>query len=369
MKRKWSLLIIAALISGCAGNRKIGRAPASLKEAFKNDFLIGTALSAGQIGERDAGARVLVPQQFNAITPENVMKCEAIHPQWNRYDYKLADEYVNYGSRRQMFIVGHTLIWHSQLPGFVHRIKSPDSLRLFMQQHIHTIASRYAGRVNSWDVVNEALNEDGTLRRSVFFEKLGPSYIAEAFKLAAEAAPGTLLYYNDYNIEQPAKRRGAIELIRKIQASGARIDGVGIQGHWHLGQVPFRDLEQSIADFSALGIKVAITELDINVLPRPKNMSGAEVSQKFASDPEMNPYPNGLPAALEEQLAKDYEQLFKILVKYKQQISRVTFWGVHDGQSWLNNWPIPGRTNYPLLFDRQGRPKPAYYRVLAVGEK
>ncbi|WP_300600923.1 endo-1,4-beta-xylanase [Niabella sp.] len=366
MKQKWAFLIMAVLLSGCAGNRKIGNAPASLKEAYKKDFFIGTALNAVQVEEKDTGAALLVPRQFNAITPENVMKADAIHPQWERYNYKRADDYVNYGKRRHMFIVGHTLIWHSQLPRFVHAIQSPDSLRLFMQQHISTIASRYAGRVNSWDVVNEALNEDGTLRRSVFFEKLGPSYIEEAFKLTEKAAPGTLLYYNDYNIERPAKRRGAIELIKQLQAAGARIDGVGIQAHWHLGQVPFKDLEQSIIEFSALGIKVAITELDIDVLPRPGNTTGAEVTQKFAPAPEMNPYPNGLPAALQEQLAKDYEQLFRLLVKHRQHISRVTFWGVHDAQSWLNNWPVPGRTNYPLLFDRQGKPKPAFDRVMAV---
>jgi endo-1,4-beta-xylanase len=365
--KKLSLSLIAAAVlslGGCANSQKINHTPTNLKDKFKNDFLIGAAISAAQVDGKDAVATRLVPTQLNTITPENVMKSAEIHPTWNDYNFKPADDFVKYGQKHHMFIVGHTLIWHSQLSPFAQRIHSADSLKQFMQEHIRTVAGRYAGKVNSWDVVNEALNEDGSLRKSVFLERLGPGYLAEAFKLAAKAAPNTLLYYNDYNIEQPAKRKGAIELIKNIQAAGAKIDGVGIQGHWHLGQVPFKDIEQSILDYAALGIKVAITELDINVLPRPERLSGAEVSQHFASDPKLNPYPNGLPQAVQEQLKNDYETLFRIFLKHKDKISRVTFWGVYDGQSWLNNWPVRGRTNYPLLFDRKGDPKPAYQGVI-----
>ena len=184
----------------------------------------------------------------------------------------------------------------------------------------------------------------------------------EAFRLAQKAAPHTELYYNDYNIEQPAKRAGCIALIKKIQAAGVRIDGVGIQGHWHLGKIPLKEIEESIQQFSALGIKVMITELDIDVLGR--NVQGADVNQRMQGNAQMNPYVNGLPDSVQQQLADDYSALFKLFLKYKDKISRVTFWGVNDGQSWLNGWPIPGRTNYPLLFDREFKPKPAFYKVI-----
>jgi endo-1,4-beta-xylanase len=263
-----------------------------------------------------------------------------------------------------MQLNGHTLIWHSQLSAFARNIKDIDSFRTFFTNHINTIASRYDGKVYSWDVVNEALNEDGTMRKSVFLEKLGDNYVVEAFRLAQKAAPNTELYYNDYNNEQPKKREGCMALIQKVQKAGVRIDGVGIQGHWHAGKVPFKEIEESIEAYAALGMKVMITELDIEVLPR--NFSGADVNQRLASDPQLNPYVNGIPANVLEQQAKDYENLFRIFLKHKDKVTRITFWGVDDGQSWLNNWPVKGRTNYPLLFDRNLKPKPAFDAVMAL---
>jgi endo-1,4-beta-xylanase len=172
------------------------------------------------------------------------------------------------------------------------------------------------------------------------------------------------LYYNDYNNEQPEKRAGCIELVKKIQAAGVRIDGVGIQGHWHVGKIPLKDIEESILAFGALGLKVMITELDVEVLPR--NFQGADVNQRMASDTTMNPYKNGIPDAVLKQQAKDYGDLFALFLKHKNIVTRVTLWGVSDGQSWLNGWPIRGRTNYPLLFDREYNPKPAFYSVVAT---
>ncbi|GAB3017992.1 endo-1,4-beta-xylanase [Niabella terrae] len=358
-----SLLALAA----CGGSQQIATTNSKgLKDQFRNAFLIGTALDSLQVAAPEKGTESLIGQQFNAITAENGMKAEHIHPQWGRFDFNWADRFINYGQTRDMYIVGHTLIWHSQLPDFVRSIQSADSLQTFLQLHINTIVSRYAGKVDSWDVVNEALNEDGSYRKSIFFEKLGAAYIADAFKLAATAAPDAALYYNDYNIEQPRKRAGALRLIEEARKEGARIDGVGIQGHWHSGTVPFEAIEQSIREFAAAGLKVAITELDLNVLPAPPKLSGAEISQRFAADPALNPYPTGLPQAQQQQLAADYERLFRLFVKYRQQITRISFWGVNDRQSWLNNWPVPGRTNYPLLFDRDSQPKPAYFKVRAI---
>jgi len=336
----------------------------TLKEAFRDDFLIGTALNMRQIEERDPASVELISNQFSTFTPENNMKAALIHPGWDRYNFEQADEIVRFAAKYHLRINAHTLIWHSQLPSFVGWIQDADSLRTFFTDHITTLATRYDGKVYSWDVVNEALNEDGSLRKSIYQKLLGDDYILEAFRLAQKAGPHTQLYYNDYNIEHGKKREGAIALIKRIQAAGIRIDGVGIQGHWSAGHVPLEDIENSIREFSALGIKVMFTELDLSVLPSPWNRNTADVGQRADYAEKMNPYVNGLPDSVSAQLSKGYEDLFRLFMKYKGKIGRVTFWGVDDGQSWLNDFPIRGRTNYPLLFDRRLKPKPAFYKVI-----
>jgi endo-1,4-beta-xylanase len=343
----------------------------SLRKAYKEAFLIGTAMNAGQIEEKEPHAATLIPQQFNAATPENCMKSEIIHPGWDQYNFDLADQLVAYGKKYDIKINAHNLIWHSQLPAYVRRIKSADSLKMFFENHITTVASRYDGKVYSWDVVNEALNEDGTLRNSVFLQKLGPDYIVEAFRLAQKAAPHTLLYYNDYNIEEPKKRAGAIALIKKIQDAGVRIDGVGIQGHWHAGSIPFKNIEESIDAFSKLGVKVMFTELDLSVLPNPWDHNTADVSATRVENNSaaMNPYTNGLPDSVQHMLTKGYVGLFRLFLKHKDVVSRVTFWGVNDSQSWLNDFPIQGRTNYALPFDRNYQPKEVYYQLLELAKQ
>lgn len=362
-----SFVIVTSLcFLGCSDGQKSVTNSASLKESFKNDFLIGTALNADQIEEKEPNAAVLVPQQFNAITPENIMKAEVIHPQWGRYNFDLADEIVEYGKKYNIKVNGHTLIWHSQLPAFMLNMLSADSVKQYFTNHINTVAGRYSGKVFSWDVVNEALNEDGSMRKSVFPDKLGDDFVTEAFRLTQAASPNTQLYYNDYNNEQPKKRAGCIALIKKIQAAGVRIDGVGIQGHWRANNIPLKDIEESIIEYSKLGIKVMFTELDLSVLLNPWNDDGADVSLKATNSAEMNPYTNGLPDSMQAKLTKGYEDLFRLFLKHKDKISRVTFWGVNDGQSWLNGWPIPDRTNYPLLFDRNFKPKPAFDAVIAL---
>lgn len=366
-KRAW--LGLMAILTSVTLSGWLDRPPPqpndSLKKVFQDDFLIGTALNLGQIDATDGSTNKLIKQQFNAITAENIMKAQVIHPRWGKFDFDAADKFVTYGDRHGMYTVGHTLIWHSQLPSFVQTITQVDSLRQFMDLHIRTIAKRYASSVDSWDVVNEALNEDGSWRESVFYKILGEDYIIDAFRIAAEAAPKAKLYYNDYNIEQPAKRAGAIRLIKKLQASGVRIDGVGIQGHWHVDQLPLEAIEQSILEYAALGLEVAITELDLEVLPR--NFQGADVNRRMATHhPALDPYVNGLPDSVQQQLAADYESLFRLFLKHGNHISRVTFWGVNDKYSWLNNWPIRGRTNYPLVFDRDNRPKEAFLKIIGV---
>jgi len=374
MKSNKLLLVccsIGLLAASCSSSKKAGHSgdTPSLKEVFKKDFVMGTAVNTGQIEEKDPAAAALIQAQFNGLTPENIMKCEIIHPEWDRYDFTLADKLVDYGKKINAPVYGHTLIWHSQLSPFIRKIQSTDSFRTFFTNHITTIAARYDGKLKSWDVVNEALNEDGTLRKSVFLEKLGEDYIVEAFRLAQKAAPNTELYYNDYNIEQPKKRAGAIAIIKKIQAAGVRIDGVGIQGHWRSYKVPMKDIEESIKEFAALGIKVHFTELDLGVLPNPWDNDAADVNMKAEYSAKMNPYAAGLPDSVSTQLAQSYADLFRLFLKYKKEIARITFWGVNDGQSWLNGWPIRGRTNYPLLFDRNNKPKDAFYKVIEAKTK
>ncbi|MEZ0539820.1 endo-1,4-beta-xylanase [Fibrella arboris] len=356
----------ALLLAGLSGlpDTMLAQKIPSLRDAFKKDFGIGTCLNNAQIEERDPKTTEFIASQFNMATPENIMKSALIHPKWDTYNFEMADKLVAFGKKHKIKINGHTLIWHSQLPSFIRGIKSSDSIRTFFTDHINTVAGRYDGKILSWDVVNEALNEDGTMRKSVFLQHLGADFVTEAFRLAQQAAPKTELYYNDYNNEQPKKRAGCIELVKKIKAAGVRIDGVGIQGHWHVGKVPFKDIEESIEQYAALGVKVMFTELDIEVLPR--NFQGADVGQRMTANEQANPYTAGLPDSVQQQLAADYEALFKLFLKHKDKVTRVTFWGVNDGDSWLNGWPIRGRTNYPLLFDRQNQPKPAFEKVIAL---
>ena len=361
LQKTLPILALAALVTQSAFTQS-----ASLKSTFRNDFLIGAAINTRQIEERDTAAARLIPAQFNALTPENIMKAEIIHPGWSRYDFDLSDKLVDYAARLGLKINAHNLIWHSQLPRYLHGMKDADSLKSWFASHITTIASRYDGKVYSWDVVNEALNEDGTMRNSIFLKLLGDGFVVEAFRLAQKAAPHTKLYYNDYNIEQPKKRAGAIALIKKIQAAGVRIDGVGIQGHWRASNVPMKDIEESIRDFSALGIEVMFTELDLGVLPNPWDNATADVGQTAAYKASMNPYAGGLPDSVDRTQADAYAALFRLFLKYSGKVTRVTFWGVDDSGSWLNDWPIRGRTNYPLLFDRHAQPKRSFFSVIAA---
>jgi len=362
---QYVLLLSLTVISSCNAQKAKEN---SLKDSFKKDFYIGTALTVAQIEEKNAKEDSLIKKEFNAITAENGMKSMFIHPEKEKYDFALTDKFVAYGKKNKMLLHGHTLIWHSQLAPWMEKIKDSTEMKAFMKDHINTIVSKYKGKIDSWDVVNEALNEDGTLRKSIFLNTLGERYLIDAFKLAAAADPKVDLYYNDYNIEEPAKRAGAIQLIKKIKAAGGKVDGVGIQGHWRLESPSVEEIEKSIEEYAALGLKVAITELDITVLPNPWDLKGADVNQNFEGSAKMNPYPKTLPDSVQTKLAERYASIFKVFLKHKDKISRVTFWGVHDAQSWLNDWPIKGRTNYPLLFDTALKHKKAYNSVISLKE-
>mgnify|MGYP001951133218 CR=1 FL=1 len=330
-----------------------------LKDAFSNHFKIGTALSREQIIGSQTSILPFVNGQFNAITPENSMKWERINPTLNVYDFEAADALVEYSNRNSHFFTGHTLVWHSQVPDWVFTNEdgtaiSRDNLLERMEKHINKLAGRYAGKIQAWDVVNEALNEDGTLRNSKWRSIIGDDFIEYAFIYAAKAAPNAKLYYNDYNLYKPEKRNGVIKLVKNLQSKGIRIDGVGMQAHYALDKPNFSEVNDSIEAYAALNVDVLITELDISVIPFPdENNMGADVSLHIALQDEFNPYPEALPASVESQLADRYQALFKIFNNHKQSIKRVTFWGVNDAHSWRNDWPMPGRTDYPLLFDRE----------------
>jgi endo-1,4-beta-xylanase len=370
MKLTKPLFLLAAVLvlNSCTKIYKSPEKVVTVKDAYKENFYIGTALSQSQIEESNPMVTALISKEFNSITPENIMKSMFTHPEKDRFDFELSDKYVAFGEKYNMFIHGHTLIWHSQLAPWMAQIKDSTVMADVMTNHISSIVSRYKGRINSWDVVNEALNEDGTLRKSVFLNSYGKDFLTLAFKLAAKADPKTDLYYNDYNLCNAKKRKGAVELVKNLQKNGAKIDGVGEQGHWNLTSPSLEEIEQTILDFSALGVKVAITELDISVIPSPWDVVGADVNQKSAASEKMNPYPKVLPDSIQTQLAERYEAIFKLFLKHQDKISRVTFWGVNDGQTWLNDWPINGRTNYPLLFDRDYQPKKAYFSILGIKE-
>jgi endo-1,4-beta-xylanase len=355
-----ALLILPGLTS--AG------AQTTLKEAFKNSFRIGAALNRAHFTDQTRDTE-LIKAQFNSITPENVLKWENVHPKPGVYAFQDPDRYVEFGEKNQMFIVGHTLVWHSQTPRWVFQDDqgnplTRDALLARMREHILTVVGRYKGRIKGWDVVNEALDENGSMRQSPWFRIIGEDYIEKAFEYAHEADPAAELYYNDYSLENPAKRRGAVELIRKLKARGVPVTAVGMQGHLKLDWPTLDEEEATIRAFQELGVKVCITELDIDVLPSATRQQTADVSQRAEARAQLNPYADGLPAAVQDALAKRYADLFKVFMKYRGTITRVTFWGVSDDVSWLNNWPVRGRTSYPLLFDRNGKPKPAYYAVL-----
>jgi endo-1,4-beta-xylanase len=345
-----------------------------LKDTFQGAFLVGAALAPKTFEELDAANAALVKREFNTISPENVLKWVVVHPQPDRYDFAPADAYVAFGQRNGMFVIGHTLVWHSQVPAWVFQDAqgqpmTRDALLARMKDHINTVVGRYKGRIKGWDVVNEALNEDGTLRETQWMKIIGPDYIAKAFQFAHEADPAAELYYNDYNLDYPAKRDGAVRLIKSLLDQGIPVKAIGSQEHLKLTTPTAAQVDSAIKAFAALGVHVNMTELDIDLLPPATRNTGADVSMRAGPSPSLNPYVAGLPDSMQQKLARRYQDLFRVYMANKDAIDRITFWGVGDGDSWLNGWPVPGRTSYPLLFDRQLGRKPAYEAVSEVAKE
>ena len=360
-----SLVVLLADAVSCMAGQNV---PA-LKDVFKNDFLIGGALNRRVVTGRDPNAAAIAEKHFNTATAENSMKWQRIHPQLNTYNWEPADSFMAFCEKNQMVPMGHCLVWHSQVPRWVFRDDSGnaltrDALLARMEDHIKTVVGRYRGRINGWDVVNEALNEDGTLRNSQWLQIIGEGsegkqydFIESAFRWAQEADPDAELYYNDYGLEtSKTKCDGAATIVKHLQSKGIRIDGVGIQLHGGLTYPSAEGLEYAITSLAATGVKVVITELDIRT--RRRGYRGADisrVSRQSTSDP------NAAAAETQKQLTEKYAEIFSVLVKHRKDITRVTFWGIYDGASWIGG--------SPLLFDRDYQPKEAFFAVLKTAQE
>ena len=342
-----------------------GHTQTTLRDTYKNDFKIGVAINQKQFTEEDANGAAIIKTQFNSISPENVLKWESIQPRpgADGYNFEPGDRYVEFGEKNGMYIIGHTLVWHSQTPKWVFQGEGTndcdrDTLLIRMHDHIQTVVGRYKGRIKCWDVVNEALQDNGELRKSPWLKIIGEDYIAKAFEYAHEADPDAVLRYNDYSLENEAKRKGAVALIKKLQAQGIPVTAVGLQDHVKMDWPTMEQEDATISDFAKLGVKVMITELDVDLLSRNRSADVAEMQRQATS----NIYTNRLPDSVQQALARRYADLFSVFLKHRNEISLVTFWGVTDGDSWLNR----GRMNYPLLFDRTWQPKPAFDAVIGV---
>ena len=345
-----------------------GQPAPGLAAAWRGAFHVGLAVSNQTLDLRTPEHLELIAREFDSVTAENAMKWGVIRPDGVNWQWERADTLVEFATDNDMYVLGHTLVWHSQIPQSVFVDASGEALRRDallgrMEEHIATLVGRYRGRVHAWDVVNEGVDEGNGWRQSQWFRIIGDDYMERAFRLANAADPSATLLYNDYNMHNPDKREFLVDVIRDYLDRGVPIHGVGLQGHVGLDYPDMEEWERSIATYAEMGLEVHISELEVDVLPSPYQMS-AEISNRFQYSPENDPWPDGLPDDVQQQLADRYEQLFRILLRYRDNVRRVTFWGLHDGISWKNDFPIGGRTNYPLLFDRNLETKPAYDRLI-----
>jgi len=348
-----------------------------LKDRYKGTFLLGAAIGVAALQGRAPQDTELALRHFSALTPENSLKPEAVQPREGEFRFADADRLIELCQRSGATPIGHTLVWHSQTPRwfFEGQDGKPLTRELAlarMRTHISTVVGRYKGKIKQWDVVNEAINDGpGLLRPSPWQRAIGDDFIAEAFRAAHEADPKATLIYNDYNIELSYKRPKAVELLKSLLAQKVPVHAVGIQCHWRMDNPNFTEVEEAIKEYATLGLKIMITELDLGVLPT--KYQGADIGFRQAMTPEqqavMNPYTTGLPDSVAQAQAERYRLAFEMFLRHRKSIGRVTFWGTHDGSNWLNDFPIRGRTEYAMLFDRQGKPKPAFFAVQDATKK
>jgi endo-1,4-beta-xylanase len=367
-----TLSVLITFFSACTS--KQAEKEKTLKDALEGKFYVGAALNERQITGTDSLSIDILKKHFNSIVAENCMKSERIHPEEGKFNWDLPDRFVEFGEKNNMHIVGHTLIWHSQAPRwfFVDEEGNDISREVLierMRHHISNVVGRYKDRVHGWDVLNEAIVEDGSYRKSKFYEIIGEEYVELAFQFAAEADPDADLYYNDYGMANPGRRKGVIEMVKNLQAKGIKIDGIGMQGHLNLESLNLAEFEKSIVAFAELGVKVMITEFDLTILPFPTQDVTADVGLRAEYEARMNPYADGFTQEILDEWNEACAGIFRLFLKHQDKISRVTTWGVTDNHSWKNNWPIRGRTDYPLLFDRDYQPKPVVHTIIEEATK
>lgn len=354
-----TLLTSALLVSACTGHQPA----ATMKEHFKNDFLIGAAISTRQVQGFESKSDSVITRHFNCIVAENCMKSEEINPAEGTYNWDDADAFVEYGLTNNMVIIGHTLVWHTQLAKWFlidsfGNYVTPDVLKERMKNYITTVMGRYRGKIKGWDVVNEAILDDGSYRQSPFYEILGEEYIPLAFQFAHEADPEAELYLNDFSMAKPGKRDRYISIIKELQQRGLRIDGIGMQAHMGIDYPDMDEFEKSIIEFGKTGVNVMITEWDMSALPTIHE--GADVGSTAEKIDSLNPYPNALPENVYKLWNNRITECLNMFRRHSDIISRVTLWGVSDGLSWRNDFPMVGRTDYPLAFDRNYNLKEAF---------
>ncbi len=366
-----TLVLLLSVIEGEAQEKM----QESLKDAFAGKFYIGTALNQRQINGSDLTSLKVIKHQFNAIVPENCMKSAEIQPKEGEFNFSVSDKFVALGEQNNMFVTGHCLIWHSQAPQwfFTDSLGNNVSREVMierMKNHIETVVGRYKGRIKGWDVVNEAILEDGSLRKSKFQQIIGDDFIKLAFQFAHEADPEAELYYNDYNEWYPGKRDAIVKMIRDLKAAGIRIDGIGMQGHIGMNSPTLEEYEKAILAYGNEGVKVMVTELDMSILPSPgQGNIGADISTNYEYNKKINPYTDGvIPKEIQEAWNSKMADFFALFLKHSNIITRVTLWGVSDGSSWKNNFPVHGRTDYPLLFDRNLHPKSIVPKLIELAK-
>lgn len=364
-------------------------AQTTLRDAYRDYWRTSVSVNQWEVAAADNNSNVhdvtgmvsadqtsnfsIITRNFDWVVPENCMKCEVIHPQEGVYDFTLADQLVNKALASGVKVMGHCLIWHSQCAPWFHfdkegKLVSKEELKKRMKEHITTIVSHFKGRVSAWDVCNECFEDDGTPRKSLFYQILGTDYIPLAFQYAHEADPNVELYYNDYSMNKATKVEGVVNFFRPLIAAGLPITAIGMQGHMILedGKDLLPQYDHSIQTIASLGIPTFFSELDLTVLPNPYGFSGANVSDRFAYRPEMDPFKDGLTKEKEAEIETYWIDFFKLMLKHKDSILRLGFWCFNDANSWRNDFPIKGRTDYATLFDRQNKPKPFVQKLIEL---
>lgn len=355
------VLVSVSLLAFCrTGNQTSAETETrGLKDYYKDYFSMGVAVSPRALKTDESG---LILRHFNSLTAENAMKMGPIHPRENYYYWKDADSIAAYAKRNGLKLRGHTLCWHNQTPNWFFtdsatgKTVSKEILLQRLKDHITTVVQRYKGTIYAWDVVNEAISDkkDEYFRPSLFYQICGEEFIAKAFEWAHAADPNALLFYNDYNEINPVKREKMIRMIRDLQKKGVPIHGIGLQGHWAVNEPSADQLDKTLGDFSTLGLPLQITELDISVYPKEHD---AREKKPVDADTLFTP-------EKEKQQIAVYKTCFELFRKYRKNITSVTFWNISDRHSWLDNFPVRGRKDYPLLFDKNLEPKKAFWEIV-----